>query len=494
MATMKFYTVKTPPTLASEDGTYYVKFGRLSQIWVKIGTKIELMAEYDIDSSGGWYGIRKYKGDDSKRPTRIGNPQMHLDLPLQSQIYRYIATLDGNKIPLNPDNSIYDMSGNRVALDGTLGNIMLHVPNPYFRCVDTPQYTDYCISPFPLPGFKLIEIPDISAVHSTYDNINNRAASVCSLVFDDFGDIIRGEDGFPLRTENAAQFRGGSNNATLDGTKASSLGMCRTYASGSDIVNKCKAVGAGYHNNSGLAYSVLALYYYIEYANFDIQEAYNPVPDVMGYRQGGLGNGTAVISSEWSEFNSYYPFIPSLVTAKLGNKTGIVPYVIKEWQTGVDKTVQVPSYRGFEMPSEYINILSSDFAVWHQTEEQGGKSLCFHCPDIDKIIIPSADQTNIPDGYELVAEVPRNDGYIREVSNNIYMMPTVSTGGGGNKAFCDYYYQPTGGASPTFGWFSTRRGGYAHSGAIAGWRYTITSSRFSGAGANHGFRLCRSKR
>ena len=57
----------------------------------------------------------------------------------------------------------------------------------------------------------------IAPWYSTYDNVNNRAATVCSLQFDEAGDILRDEvTDLPVYTTNAAQFRGGNNSATND--------------------------------------------------------------------------------------------------------------------------------------------------------------------------------------------------------------------------------------------------------------------------------------
>lgn len=500
---MTFHTVLDAPTASSQDGQYFVKKNLTSEIWIKAGNIIRLMSIIDVTNMDNyWYGIRKFKNDDSKTPTRIGSLQMHKDLPVQSQLYRYLATADAGNIRLGENDSTVDAVGNVVDISGSLGNLFLHIPDFYLKVVDTEEYTDWKISPYALPGFDLVSVSDISPVYSTYDNVNSKAASVCNLTWNENGEIARNASGFPVMTANASRFRGANNAAANDVTAKSGLGMGRTAIASASMISYCKAAGDGCHNNSGLPFTVLALLYYIEYANFDIQEAYNPILDSNGYRQGGLGNGTAVNSAEWNNFNAYYPFIPSLVTAKLGNKTGIVDYLIKNWKnTGTteapvyeDKTVKVASYRGFECPVEYLFLTSSDFAVWHQTAEQGGKSLCYHCDDIDKIVIPTDNQTIVPEGYKLVAELPRTDGYIRTVSPNLFMMPTLSTGGAANKAYCDYFYTPVDDASPAYGWFSTRVGGNAHTGALAGWRCALTHNRFSPAFANYGFRLCRKKR
>lgn len=487
---MRFFTVLSTPTSESDDGMYLVKYDKTSEIWMKAGSILKMMARYNEDDPN-YYGIRKYKNSDSKYPTRIGSLQLHLDLPIQNGIYRYIAKFDGGIIKLDKNNSIYTEEGTLAPIDGSVGNLMLHIPDFYLKIVDTDDYTDWRISPYPLPGYDLVSVPDISPVFSTYDRVNDRAASVCSLVFDSDGNIMRDANGFPQTTANAAQFRGGNNNSSLDGTKASQLGMARTNTAGANIFTKCKNVGDKYHANSGLAYSVISLLYYIEYANFDVQETYNPAPTPEGYRQGGLGNGTAVLGSEWSNFNGLYPFIPSFVTAKLGNNTGIVSYTIRDWGTS-DKTINVASYRGLECPYRHLIMLNSDYAVWHQSAEEGGKSLLYYCQDISKIVIPTSDQTTVPDGYEFIAEMPRTDGYITHVTPNVHMAP-VRTGGSSIKAYCDSYTTPVDNPTPSYGWFSTRFCGYAVTDADAGLRLYFTDSRFSVAHTAYGFRLCKLK-
>ena len=95
--------------------------------------------------------------------------------------------------------------------------------------------------------------------------------------------------------------------------------------------------------------------YYIEFANFNSQLPFNPTLTAEGFKQGGLGDGvTTLVSAKWSAFNGYYPFVPVGATNSLGNKTGVVPYVMPVEYDPIPFTVYTPTYRGVEHPFGHI--------------------------------------------------------------------------------------------------------------------------------------------
>ena len=117
--------------------------------------------------------------------------------------------------------------------------------------------------------------------------------------------------------------------------------------------------------------------YTIEYASLNSQLAYNAELTSEGYHQGGLGAGvTNWNSSDWYNFNSYYPFIPCGFTNSLGNGTGIVPYAVKDGGGSILLTTNVPRYRGIENPFGHIwKFIDGINIRISPTEENSGDGL-----------------------------------------------------------------------------------------------------------------------
>jgi hypothetical protein len=198
-----------------------------------------------------------------------------------------------------------------------------------------------------------------------------------------------------------------------------------------------------------------------------------------------------VASGEWNTWGAYKPFIPCGVTAVLGNNTGRVPYIIKGW-TGGDKTVQVTSYRGLEVPYEYLWMLADDVLIYHDSDANTGKSTAYVCEDYTKFTSHSDSATTIPDGYIATANLPRNDGYILQLthSDKGYSFPE-KMGGSANVGACDYFYTPSDDATQGTGWYGSLLSAHANDGAGAGFGCLVTSHRSSVSSAYLGFRLCR---
>ena len=433
-----------------------------------------------------WYGI---EGDITSRDyklTRVGNLELHKTLPIQKKLRRFVENPDGSvKYYLHPNDSRKKDSGAAAVIDSTDGNVMLEKPEYYFRLEIEGTKWIRAYSEYPLPGFVKMERKTVSPWFATIKQDTNEAVSGCFLTWD--GDnIARGEDGLIILTENAANYRGGygASDSDKDGAYNSMLGMPRT------AINKVTARAAcknGTHLGVYRVYNEIAWLQRLEYASLHCQDAYDESLKSDGYHQGGLGSGPAVNGTEWNTWGGYRPFVPSGVTATLGNNTGKVSYVIKGW-TGGDKTVQVTSYRGLEVPYEYLWYLADDVLVWHKADV----SIAYVCEDPGKFTSHPNDAESVPDGYEAIAELPRGSGYILQLSHSGkgYSFPE-STGGSSNVGACDYFYTPVGGEDFSPGWYMALLAGNAVNGAYAGFGFLYANNRSSYSYAYYGFRLCR---
>nr|DAF67759.1 MAG TPA: hypothetical protein [Caudoviricetes sp.] len=433
-----------------------------------------------------WYGVQ---GDfTSKDATlkRVGNLDLHRTLPIQAKLRRFVENTDGSvKYYLHQNDSRKKDSGAKATLDSTDGNVMLEIPDYYVKVEIQGTKWIYAISEYPLPGFMKVSRKSIAPWFSTIDLTENKAVSGCWLTWN--GDeIARDANGFVALLENASRFRGGSGSgdANKDGTYNSQLGMARTSINKATARPYCKN---GTHIGAYRAYNQIAWLQRIEYANLNCQATYNPTLTADGFHQGGLGNGCTVNGTEWNTWGGYKPFVPSGVTATLGNNTGKVSYTIKGW-TGGDKVVQVTSYRGFEVPFEYLWMLADDFLVWNKE----GSIVGYLCEDPTKFTSHSDSATTAPDGYVAVANLPMAEGYIwtNSFSSNGYSFPD-SIGAGSTTGFCDYFWTTYNAATPGRGWFGALLAAGALDGADAGFGYLYTHARSSYSFAYIGFRLCR---
>lgn len=435
-----------------------------------------------------WYGVEGDFTSKDYKLKRIGNLDLHRSLPIQKKLRRFVENTDGSvKYYLHQNDSRKKDSGAAAKLDTTDGNVMLEKPEYYGRFEIEGTKWAMCISEYPLPGFVLMTRKTGSPWCGTIDLTTNTAVSGCWLQWGADGNLLRDENGFISLLPNAANFRGGSgaSDASKDGTYNSQLGMPRTSISKAGARPLCKN---GTHIGVGRFFMEIAWLQRIEYASLHCQDAYNETLTADGFHQGGLGSGPAVDGGQWNTWGGYRPFVPCGVTAPLGNNTGRVSYTIKGW-TGGDKVVQCLSYRGLELPYEYLWLLADDILIHYTPDSEGGRTVAYGCSDPTKFTSPADNATTIPDGYVAISDLPRADGYTWNFgfSYEGFTFPT-SLGGGANQGMCDYLWQA---GVNTSGWYGALLSAYALNGAAAGFGYLDAYYRSSWAAAHGAFRLCR---
>lgn len=433
-----------------------------------------------------WYGVQGDFTSKDYKLKRVGNLDLHRTLPIQEKLRRFVENEDGSvKYYLGANDSRKKYSGAAAILDSTDGNVMLEKPDYYLRVEIEGTKWLRAISEYPLPGFIKMERKSVSPWYGSYDQELKKAVSGCWLTWSE-NDIARDDDGYPIFTENATRFRGGNNDASRDGTYRSNLGMARTNCSKATVRGWCNAAGNGIHHGAYRVYNEIAWLQRIEYASMHCQDTYNATLTDDGFHQGGLGSGCSVGGSEWNTHNGYNPFVPCGVTAILGNNTGKVSYTIKNWMNTSDRVVQVTSYRGLEVPYEYLWLLADDVLIWNKPDA----SVAYVCEDPTKFTSHSDNATTVPDGYIAISELPLADCYPWTLAQSIngYSFPDKS-GGSPTTGICDQFWTAydDGGR----GWYGALLSATAHTGALAGFGFLYTHYRSSYSIADVGFRLCR---
>lgn len=421
-----------------------------------------------------YYGVQININVADPALVRVGRPELHVTLPVQSLMRRCLLDDSGNvKTYLHATDSTKTDTGATADLSGANGMVMVEIPKHYRKFEFDGTTITALISLYPLPGFH--EVPKMyrSAYEATIDRTVTATPKLASVV------------------NTTAAFRGGNNNTAWDGTYRSLLGLPATQTSLTNFRKYARNRGAAGLNGCGwncdLYAAQLATYwlYVIEYANLNCQKDYNAEPTSEGYKQGGLGAGVTTLNgTKWNTYNSYYPFIPCGITNSLGNRTGVVEFTMPdEYDTGVVTKVNVPSYRGIENPFGHIWSWTDGCKCEIQSEADGALSKFYVCND------PAKFQDTSYTDYEQRGELPRKDGYVKRmmIGEHGENMP-IEVGGSSTTYFCDYFYtnMPASGSAMRGVLF----GGYAAYGANAGLSYALSDGTAALTSAHVGSRLC----
>ena len=411
-----------------------------------------------------YYGIEWDTTVSNPVPTRIGKAELHAELPVQSLIRRCVLKTDGTvNYYLNANDSTKRDNGAAANLSGADGQVMVELPECYARFEMDGTKRRALISTQELPGFHKWNKAYISAYEATVQRSTNTLMSVVNM---------------------DADYRGGGNNADWDGTYRSLLGRPATNISLTNFRAYARQGRSTEWNcNVYQLHKELWWFFAIEYCNFNSQAEYNAALDSNGYHQGGLGAGVTQIS-DWNGYNGYMPFVPCGTTNSLGNRTGVVTYnAMKADGTTVHYAAPVPSYRGVENPFGHIWKWTDGCLCNIQSEAAGGVSMFYVCDN------PANFASSISANYDYRGDLPRSNGYVKEVILGEYgeIMP-LSIGGGSTTYFCDNFYTDIpGSGSATRG---VLFGGPAHSDAAAGFVSAPTTHTPATAYSVIGSRLC----
>ena len=363
-----------------------------------------------------YYGIEWDTTVSNPVPTRIGKAELHAELPVQSLIRRCVLKTDGTvNYYLNANDSTKRDNGAAANLSGADGQVMVELPECYARFEMDGTKRRALISTQELPGFHKWNKAYISAYEATVQRSTNTLMSVVNT---------------------GADYRGGGNNADWDGTYRSLLGRPATNISLTNFRAYARQGRSTEWNcNVYQLHKELWWFFAIEYCNFNSQAEYNAALDSNGYHQGGLGAGVTQIS-DWGGYNGAMPFVPCGTTNSLGNRTGVVTYnAMKADGTTVHYAAPVPSYRGVENPFGHIWKWTDGCLCNIQSEAAGGVSMFYVCDN------PANFASSISANYDYRGDLPRSNGYVKEVILGEYgeIMP-LSIGGGSTTYFCDNFY------------------------------------------------------
>ena len=392
IADLTQYAKKSDIDIATKEKLGVVKVG--DGLNVTDGT-ISVNPEYFIDIMS--YGVEWDTTVADPTCTRIGNMSYHKSLPIQSQ-YKGCLVKNGKvNYYLDPNDWSKKADGTPSVLDGTDGDVMVHIPKFYGKSGSNGNKRWVRIATKKIDS-SWVEIPEmfVSAYRiTTYtDSDKTKVASVVNT------------------TEN---YRGGSNRSDndqyLDTDKfRTDLGKPRTNVSRSTMRTNA--------NNSGqelLCYEYYKWIFYwayvIEYANFNSQKEFNSELTSDGYHQGGLGSGvTNWDYDNWLIYNYVNPITPCGYTNEFGNFSGVKQILIPQTQIDDYTTVNEKAFysnrwRGFENP--FGDIWTNLDGIVLKRDSANAESKVYTTSDSSKF----GDDTSVMNVVGL--EVAKN-GYTKE--------------------------------------------------------------------------------
>lgn len=301
-----------------------------------------------------WYGAEWTETEGADNVTGIysnGDESLITTLPIQNKMRRCVYK-DGKVVYyLDANNSELKADGTSSKLDGTDGNVMVEIPEFFFKFEVTEsdgiRTVKLKLSEQGIDGFNYSPKQYVGAYEATVNHDTDKLASVCTALFTRASEnvSIQTEDsyivgnGYSLGTQktairsgftpNATTYRGATNDSEFDGNNDSTnSGFCRNQL-GLPLsrINRKNCRDKADMNNGELMYQydtqkILWMLSMVEFRNRDIRAV--------------LGKGATVYPS-YDAYENYFvdshgvglgglSVIPCGVTNSLGNGSGTVYY------------------------------------------------------------------------------------------------------------------------------------------------------------------------
>lgn len=443
------YPYGNKPTNPSTIHKIKLEYGDISTEWSPAWEDIPDLEERYA------YGVEWDTASSSPDGVRVGNMQLHRELPIQSKIRGVILDNKGGiKSYLNNSN------WSNINTEYLTESVMTEIPEHWYKLYQYGTKFRMMLSAIPLPGYSHINQFYISSFESGIDRSSSTLIS-----------------SYGVGSTNVNK-RGGDNTAEWDSTYRSLLGCPVTNLTRDQFRQAARKRGSGWEMYTYGAHKTLFWLFAVEYATLNSQKPFNAQKDANGFSQGGLGNGPTQMT-DWTNFNNNNPLIQCGYTNEFGNGSGEKAYVVKNASDGTHATLMANRYRGIENPFGHI-WKHTDGANIQVTTGDSGLSILWTTSD------PSNFSDTSYTGYDKKGNVCRINGHVKKMllgeDGDII---ATEVGGSTSTYWCDNYYTST----------SVSRmqlvvvGGRSDDGLNAG-LVDVGTTNSSGIANNIGSRLC----
>lgn len=358
------------------------------------------------------YGVEWDTASSSPDGVRVGNMQLHRELPIQSKMRRCLLDRDGG---------VKEYLDNELSWGGSYLDyaVMTEIPEHWYKLYFNGTKFRMMLSEVPLPGYKHVDKFYISTYEARIYRTDNLLCSAAGAS--------------KLSDPNSINFRGGDNTAEWDDTYRSLLGLPVTNITRDQFRQAARKRGKGWEMYTYGAHKTLFWLFAVEYATLNSQKSFNAQKDANGFAQGGLGLGPTQMT-DWTNFNNNNPLIPCGYTNEFGNGSGEKAYVVKNASDGTHATLMANRYRGIENPFGHV-WKYTDGANIQVTTGDSGLSILWTTND------PSNFSDTSYTGYDNKGNACRINGHVKKMllgeDGDIIAM---EVGGSTSTYWCDNYY------------------------------------------------------
>lgn len=394
-----------PSTVAAISTIYKIKleYGDISTEWTPAWEDIPDLEERYA------YGVEWDMASSSPDGKRVGNMQLHRELPIQSKMRRCELDNSGGvyRYPTGVDEETHN--GDYINY-----SMMTEIPEHWFKLYTNGTKFRVMLSAIPLPGYKHIEKFYISTYEASMSRDTNTLVSRYNVFSTD-----------PV-------LRGGDNTSEWDGTYRTLIGRPVTNLTRDQFRQAARKRGSGWEIYTYGAHKTLFWLFAVEYATLNSQKPFNAQKDANGFSQGGLGEGPTQMT-DWVNFNNSNPIIPCGYTNGFGNDSGEKAYIVQNASGGTHATLMANRYRGIENPFGHIWKYTDGANVQVTTGDSGSS-----------ILWTTDDPSNFSDtsyiGYSKKGNICRTNGYAKKrLLGEDGDIVATEVGGSSSTYWCDYY-------------------------------------------------------
>lgn len=359
------------------------------------------------------YGVEWDTASSSPDGVRVGNIQLHRELPIQSKM----RMCEVDRLGAVTAASVSGM------VQRPDGSIMTEIPEHWYKLYTNGTKFRMMLSEIPLPGYNHIDKFYISTYEACISRSEGKLWSENLYAYSDGNSSLN-------------NLRGGDNTSDWDGTYRSLLKRPVTNLTRDQFRQAARKRGSGWEMYTYGAHKTLFWLFAVEYATLNSQKPFNAQKDANGFSQGGLGLGPTQMT-DWTNFNNTNPLIPCGYTNEFGNGSGEKAYVVKNASGGTHATLMANRYRGIENPFGHI-WKYTDGANIQVTTGDAGLSVLWTTDD------PSNFSDTSYIGYDKKGNICRTNGYVKRVLlGEDGGIVTTEIGGSSSTYWCDYYYTYT---------------------------------------------------
>ena len=368
-----------------------------------------------------WFGRKWNKSQSTAVGQPVGDFDLGQNLAHELGLGGYLVQNDHSRVKLLATNHNYLENGAAADLTGAAGHYQWgwNVPFYYQVYEDSTYFYETISIGGPRKGFWNYYIPVGSrscAGWAAMDRTNTKLVSYIN---------------------EAAQYRGGNNDSSLDSTYRSQLCKPVSNLSIDALRTAARKNGTLWFANERVMHYVTGMLKRIIFGNRNVQDAYNDTLDSNGLLQGGTGQGID-LPTNWSDNFGNYPYIRLDVGLDQGDLTGLISTTIDE--NGSSKTIgNIPSFYGLKNDYKYLYCMSENMLL--QCNADKSQSLF-----IDNTIDGTKMSLSSVSGLTRIATGPvaatAGWQYAAEMTmKNLSFFPKT-TGGSLSTYWCDGYYNP----------------------------------------------------